>query len=103
MLCEELGVDETYVRGEIAFAQLQGLDVVVCEQIAFGKPEDKVCAVLLLRPGGAVMFCCGILGHASPYRDFVDTVNESISRDPEFKGGLITIGEFRPNRKGGTQ
>ena len=68
-----------------------------------GDPALKVCALLALQPGGAVILCAALFGEVSEDRQYVENVLAEFEALPEFRGKLLAVGEFRPNPKGAPQ
>lgn len=83
------------VEGSVSHGQAVGL--VVVEDLALGDPEDNIRAVFLMHPGGSVDLCAGLFSETSEdYAEVLARLDE-LAADPEFKGCLMAVGEFRSN------
>jgi hypothetical protein len=84
-------------------AQVERSGCVVIDRLILGDPEFKMCAVLVMQPGGAVVLCAGLIGAASEDQAAVRELAAEFAAAAGFAGKLIAVGEFRPNPKGALQ
>jgi hypothetical protein len=102
-MCRRHGWPKAEQQQYVDLASLNQSDLVVCDKIVLGDPEDKVCAVLVLKPGGALVLCMGLFAEASEDRAAVEAFASELASDPDLRGRLVAIGEFRPNSVGAPQ
>jgi hypothetical protein len=98
-MCNRHGWPLEQVAQFVQRAALEMSSVVVIDRLVMGPPELKMAAVLVMNPGGSVVLCCGLFDQVSEDRVHVESVLEAFNADPDFKGKLLAIGEFRPNQK----
>ena len=98
-LCKRLNLPIEDAMEYVRRAMVECSDFVVMDRLVLGNPDDKVCAVVIVRPGGVVL-CCGLFAEATPDRRQVESLAADFAAAPEFKGKFIGIGEFRPNPRG---
>ncbi len=99
-MCKRYGWPVAELQHYVDRATLNRSDLVVCEGLALGDPADKVRAVLLLKPGGAVVLCAGLFAEASEDRAEVEAFINELAAHPEMRGRLVGLGEFRANPAG---
>lgn len=103
-MCRRMGWPRELVDSYVQRAQLECSETVVIDRLVLGEPDNKVCALLIMRPGGSVILCAALFGATSQDRDEVDAICKEFGESPEFAKKLVFIGEFRPNpMTGGVQ
>lgn len=98
-MCRSVGLPIDVAMEYVRRAMVECSDFVVMDDLVMGNPDDKVCAVVMMRPGGVVL-CCGLFAEATPNREQVESLVREFATAPEFKGKLCGVGEFRPNPRG---
>lgn len=77
-------------------ARFHDSNIVVIDKLVLGKPEDKICAVVVSKPGGAVMLCFGLFGDLYETQDEAQAAAQQLAEDSDFKGRFIGVASFRP-------
>lgn len=70
--------------------------MAVMAQCRLGDPENKICAGLVLHPGGAVSVMACFFGEASEDRKEVEEFAKVMMAVPDLKARPAFIGEFIP-------
>jgi hypothetical protein len=119
-MCRRFGLAEAEVQGYVDRARLEQFDIVVLDRLVLRKAESVdcavpvnvalvgeanpvTCAVLVLKPGGAVMLCAGLFAELTQDEADAQALAAAFAEHPDFKGRFIAVGEFRPNAQGALQ
>lgn len=102
-MCMRMGWAMDLVRGYVDRALVERSEFVVIDRLVLGDPKLKVCAILVMQAGGAVILCAGLFAEASEDAEAVRALADQFAASPEFSGKFIGVGEFRGNRRGALQ
>ena len=102
-MCTRMGWPLEKIGQFVRLEQINRSDYVVIDSLMLGDPGKKMCAVLMMQPGDAVILCCGLFAEASEDLAEVEALTKEFAEHAEFRGKLVAIGEFRPNQKGAMQ
>ncbi|MFM2120812.1 MAG: hypothetical protein RL722_2280 [Pseudomonadota bacterium] len=98
-MCRALRIDSVDVQTYIDIARVNCSDVVPIPTLFLGNPDDKRCAVLVLRSNGSLVLFVGLFAEASESLAEVDGLCREMAAEPLFCGREIRVAEFRGNPK----
>ena len=99
-MCKRMGFPSNVIADYVQRALVERSDYLVVDCLTLGDPEHKLCAVLVMQPGGAVILCAGLFGAATEDKKQAHALAAEFSESTEFAGKLVAVGEFRANPKG---
>lgn len=94
-MCRFVKVQPDDVASYFDNARLHRSDAVVIDTLALGNPDDNIRAVVIHRPGGAVILCGGLFAEMNEDLSVVETLAKQFSEHPDNVGKFVGIGEFR--------